>query len=137
MPPPAPALPAPPAADSVEVSLSLDAGSHAVGEPIRMRMVARNVADRALELTFPTAQRADFVVKSQGREVWRWSADMMFAQTVGVETLAAGDSLVFACEWNQALGNGTNAPLGAYTVHGVLKTAPERTTGEKRFGIVD
>lgn len=119
------------------VSLSLDAGSYAVGERILIGMVARNTTARPLALTFPTAQRHDFVVKKEGRVVWQWSGDMMFAQVVGTDALAPGDSLVFAGEWDQKLADGTNATLGAYTVYGVLKTAPERTTGEKRFGIVD
>jgi hypothetical protein len=131
------AVPAFPPADSMDLSLSLDAGSYAVGERVRMRLVARNTTARTLALTFRTAQRHDFIVRKSGRIVWQWSTDMMFAQVVGTETLPPGDSLAFAGEWDQRLADGTNAALGAYTVQGVLKTAPERATPERRFGVVD
>lgn len=124
-------------ADSIALSLSLDRGSYAVGERINMGMVAHNTSGRSLRLTFPTAQRYDFVVKKQGRAVWQWSGDMMFAQAIATDVLAPGESLSFACQWDQKLADGTNAALGAYTAEAMLKTAPEKATGEKRFGIVD
>jgi len=130
------APPAPPA-DSLTLSVSLNAGSYAVGERVRIKMVARNTTQRPLRLTFPTAQRYDFVVKKEGRVAWQWSADMMFAQVIGIEALTSGDSLAFTDEWDQKMSDGTNAVLGAYTIQGVLKTRPEKATREKRFGIVD
>jgi hypothetical protein len=102
-----------------------------------MRLVATNTTGREVTLGFPTAQRFDFVVRLAGRVVWQWSADMMFAQILGSETLAAGDSLVFEAEWDQGLGGGTNPALGAYTVQGVVKARPELATQERKFGIVD
>ena len=124
-------------ADSLEISLALDAGGYAIGEPMEMTLTVTNLARRTVTLTFATAQRFDFVVKRGGKPIWQWAADRMFAQSVTRERIAAGDSLVLGAEWDQVLPDGTNPGLGAYTIQGILKTMPERVTTEKRFGIVD
>jgi len=124
-------------ADSLRISLVLDAGSYAIGEPMEMKLTVTNVTDRTVTVTFPTAQRFDFVIKRDGKPVWQWAADMMFAQSVTREEIAPLDSLVLGTKWDQVLPDGTNPGLGAYTIQGVLKTRPERVTNEKRFGIVD
>lgn len=127
----------PAGADSLEVSLALDSGSYAIDEIIKMRLVVVNKTDHQLTLAFPTAQRFDFVVRRGGKVIWQWSADMMFAQVLGRETIAPGDSLAFTAEWNQRPGDGTNPGLGAYTLQGIVKTAPEIAIPERPFGIVD
>jgi hypothetical protein len=125
------------AADSLRVSLALDSGSYAVDEAIKMTLVVTNATGQAVKLTFPTAQRFDFVVRKGGKPVWQWSSDMMFAQINGSETMAPGGSLEFTAEWNQRLADGTNPGLGAYTLQGILKSLPEIATPERPFGIVD
>jgi hypothetical protein len=134
---PAAGAPVRPPGDSLKVTLALDAGGYAIGETMEMKLVATNVAGRPVTLTFPTAQRFDFIVRRDGKPLWQWGADMMFAESLTRETLAPGDSLVLGTKWNQVLGNGTNPPLGAYTIQGVLKITPEIVTAEKRFGVVD
>jgi integral membrane sensor domain MASE1 len=126
-----------PAPEAVSLALSLDKGSYAVGERVRVRLVATNATGREVTLRFPSAQRFDLVVRRAGRVVWQWSADMMFAQALASQVLAAGDSLVFEAEWDQSFQDGTNPVLGAYTVQGVVKALPELATEEKTFGIVD
>lgn len=121
----------------ISLALYLDKGSYVVGERVRMKLVATNAANGEVSLSFPTAQRFDFVVRRAGRVVWQWSADMMFAQVLGSEALGAGETLVFEAEWDQRFQDGTNPVLGAYTVRGVVKALPEIATEEKTFGIVD
>ncbi len=124
-------------ADSVDVTLSLNAGSYALGEMIVVRLVATNRTERALRLNFPTAQRFDFVVRKGKQIIWQWSGDMMFAEAVSRETVAAHDSLVFEARWDQRLFDGTNPGLGAYSIQGILKTRPEVVSKERPFGVVD
>ncbi|HVP58408.1 MAG TPA: BsuPI-related putative proteinase inhibitor [bacterium] len=124
-------------ADSLEISIALNKGSYAIGERMQMTLTARNTTGQMVTLTFPTAQRADFVIKRGGKLVWQWSAGMMYAEVITHQTIAPGDSLTIGTQWDQDLGGGTNPGLGAYTIQGVLKTRPERVTPEKRFGIVD
>jgi len=129
--------PRPIAADSLKMALSLDSGSYAVGEVIKLGLEVTNTTTRSVTLTFPTAQRFDFVARKGGKPIWQWSSDMMFAQVEGRETIAPGGSLEFTAEWNQRLADGTNPGLGAYTLQGILKCHPELATPEKPFGIVD
>ena len=124
-------------AETLEVSVWLDSGTYAIGEPIKMRLSAVNKTAGPLILEFPTSQRFDFVVSAGGRPVWQWSADMMFAQALGRETVQPGDSLVYEVRWDQRLGDGTNPGLGAYTIRGVLTTRPDVASRERRFGVVD
>jgi len=128
---------APGPADSLALSITLDAGSYAVGEKIGVRIVVRNLTGRELGLTFPTAQRYDLIVRRGEGVVWQFSSDMMFAQVVGREQIAPRDSLVFETTLDQAKIAGTNPEMGAYTIQGVLKTRPEIATEPKKFGIVD
>jgi hypothetical protein len=129
----APAFPA----ETLAVSVGLDSGSYAIGEPMVMRLCAVNRSVGALVLEFPTSQRFDFVVEAGGKPVWQWSADKMFAQVLGRETVAPGDSLVYEARWDQVLADGTNPGLGAYTIRGILKTRPEVASQGRRFGVVD
>lgn len=59
-----------------------------------------NVGDDPAELTFPTAQTHDVAVRAEGEEVWRWSDGQMFAQMLGSETLAPGESASFEAVWD-------------------------------------
>jgi hypothetical protein len=128
----------PPASlETLGVSVGLDSGSYAIGETIKMRLAAVNRTGRPLVLEFATSQRFDFVVSAGGKPIWQWSADKMFGEVLGSETVQPGDSLVYEVEWDQRLGDGTNPGLGAYTIRGVLKALPEVASQEKRFGVVD
>jgi hypothetical protein len=63
---------APGAADSLEARISLNEGSYAVREPVVMTLTVRNITDRTLNLTFPTAQRYDFIVGKGKLAIWQW-----------------------------------------------------------------
>jgi hypothetical protein len=123
--------------DSLGVTISLNAGSYAIREHIVMTVTAVNTTERALRLTFPTAQRYDFIVRKDRKPIWRWSDDRMFAQALSRHTIEPGDSIVYEFEWDQANVDGTELNLGRYTVGGILKTLPERASREKTFSIAD
>ena len=55
------------------------------------RFSIRNTTDRPLVLTFPSAQRNDLAIRNAaGDTVYVWSADKLFAQVLGTETIAPG-----------------------------------------------
>jgi len=55
----------------------------------------------AVRLEFGTAQRYDFVVTdNRGEEIWRWSSDQMFAQSLGTEEIEAGGVLEYRAVWS-------------------------------------
>ena len=126
-----------PRPDSLVVEIGVNEGSYAVLEPVIMTLTVRNSAGRDLALTFPTAQRYDFIVRKGKQVVWRWSEGMMFAQVIGRATLGAGESISYEVTWEQAGLEGIKPVLGAYSVQGVLKTSQEIMSEEQVFGIMD
>jgi hypothetical protein len=123
--------------DSVHVTVGLNEGSYAIGEPMIMKLTARNTTGRMLRLTFPTAQRFDFIVRQGKQVIWQWSNGKMFAQVIGRLSVGPGDSVSYEYRWDQKLSDGSNPDLGPYTIQGVLTTLPKVTSSEMRFGIAD
>ena len=123
--------------DSVLVSVELNEGSYAIGEPMVVRLIASNTTGRNLNLTFPTAQRFDFIVRQDKRVIWQWSHEKAFAQVTGRQSVRPGDSISYEYKWDQKLPDGTNPDLGAYTIQAILMTQPKFRSGQKRFGVVD
>ena len=123
--------------DSLAVTLELRERGYASGEPIEMRLVVSNTTDRRVRITFPTAQRFDFVVKKDRAPVWQWSGERMFAQVLGRHVIEAREAITYQFTWDQKLPDGSWARLGRYSAQGILKSMPEIASAEKQFGIVD
>lgn len=89
-----------------------------VGERVRFALNVTNRGPKMLELTFPSGQTHDFaVVDAAGREVWRWSRDRMFTQSLQNRQLAARETASFEEEMPAAGLHGT------YTVVATLASA--------------
>jgi hypothetical protein len=123
--------------DSVTAYVDLVEMGYAALEPIPLRLIVRNEAGRTLHLTFPTAQRFDFIITKDREPVWSWGQGRMFAQALGRVALAPGDSAVYEYTWDGRLPGGSLPRLGRYTVKGVLMTMPPVETEAREFGIVD
>jgi intracellular proteinase inhibitor BsuPI len=109
---------------TAEVSLLLRASQavYAPGEPPELTLEVMNHSARAATLRFRTAQRYDLPIQNaQGQEVWRWSAEQMFAQVLGEETLPPnGGKLTYRVVTRESL------PPGSYTVIGVVPAVDAR-----------
>lgn len=96
-----------------QIASSLEVGI-ATGE-VRLVLHVTNVTRDAIDFTFPTSQRYDFVVAdAAGREVWRWSADRAFLQVVTEAQLEAGETWTMEATWP------TGQESGSYLVTGRL-----------------
>jgi hypothetical protein len=112
---------APPAVDNElgagappELGSALNVG--VAGDSVRLELHVTNVTNGPLRLEFATSQRYDFAIADPaGVEMWRWSADMMFAQALGEETLLAGETRRYTASW----GGGAGA-VGEFTATGRL-----------------
>jgi hypothetical protein len=85
---------------STDVSLSLAINSSPplrVGEMAEFRLDL--VANRSLELEFPSSQRFELVVNSGGNRVWSSSEDKLYAQVLGTEALERGERLTYREKW--------------------------------------
>jgi hypothetical protein len=87
-----------------------------------------NTGTKRLEVNFPSGQTHEVVVvDSLGREVFRWSKDRMFTQSLQNRVLHASDTLDFDATWK-------NAPAGKYTAIATL--ASENFPMEQRTEFV-
>lgn len=79
-------------------SLEVEIGA----EDIRfMLRVTNGATAEEVVLRFPTAQRFDFLVlSSDGETVWRWSEGRLFAQVLGTERLAPGETVYYTAVWD-------------------------------------
>lgn len=98
---------------------------------VRLALYVENTGKKSVELTFPTGQTHDFVVlDTLGRELWRWSRDRMFTQTLRNRLLGRGETLNVEETWQSA----TLAP-GTYVARAVLKSQNYPVQQEKRFTV--
>jgi Leu/Phe-tRNA-protein transferase len=89
-----------------DLASSLEVGVAA--SEVRLALRVTNTSGGVLELTFPTAQRYDFMVETEdGRELWRWSADRAFAQVVTQARLEPGETWAMEATWVPDTGRGT------------------------------
>lgn len=105
------------AGDMTELTVLVAAAkaSYLAGEPITLTLGVKNPTDLAVTLRFATGQRYDFVIESAaGVEVWRWSADRVFTQALGEQTVPPGWEL----DYNETFA-GRLAP-GTYRVRGIV-----------------
>jgi len=102
----------------LDLTVTTDRSVYQAGESVRGRITVVNRTEGAVRLRFTDSQRVDFLVRNAaGVAVWQWSVFRFFAQVLGEERLAAGDSLVY----EEPL-DGDFAP-GSYTVVGSLASS--------------
>ena len=66
---------------------------------VEFTLQVTNAGDAPVELEFASGQRYDFRVLAGTREVWRWSADQMFTQALGSETIPAAGTVAYTETW--------------------------------------
>jgi hypothetical protein len=82
------------AAKAPVITSSLDAR---VADRVTFTFNVTNAGSKLVELTFPSGQRYEFtVLDAEGREVWRWSEDRMFTQSLTNRQLSARETATFA-----------------------------------------
>lgn len=86
-------------------------------------LAVENRGDDEQTLSFRDARRADFVALRDDEEIWRWSEGRMFAQMLGSEQLAPGESVTYEATWE-------NPPEGEYTVRGELAATDRQASAE-------
>ena len=71
------------------------------GDDVRFTFRVVNASPKNVEVNFASGQAYDFVVvDSVGREVWRWSADRIFTQSVRNKLLGKGESISASEKWS-------------------------------------
>lgn len=98
-------------------SLEVEVGRDAV----QLTLHVTNAGSEPVTLEYRTAQRYDFVVSTpEGTEVWRWSADRVFAQVLGTETLESGETVSHRASWTPLGRAGRYVAEGRLTASNVV-----------------
>jgi len=108
------------AGKDVALSLQADRSVYRVGQRVVLTLTVTNRGERPIRLTFPSAQVYDFVVRQDGREVWRWSRDKMFTMMLTEVLLPPGKPQSYTEPWDQIDTEGRPIPPGEYEVVGLL-----------------
>jgi hypothetical protein len=85
----------------LQLILSTDKAAYQSKEPIVIVLTLTNEGLRPIKLTFPSAQKYDFIVRKDKEEIWRWSEDKMFALMLTELTLQPNQSLTYEEIWTQ------------------------------------
>ena len=84
---------------------------------VRFAFAVTNATTKKIEVTFPSGKTHELVVLDDaGREVWRWSTDRLFTQTLQNHVMRERDELSYDTAWS-------NAPAGHYTAVATLASA--------------
>ena len=107
------------------ITTTLDAR---VGSQVTFSLSVTNRTPKLLELSFPSGQTHDFaVVDSAGREVWRWSRDRMFTQSLQNRQLSGRETATY--EETMPVGE----LHGTFTVVATLNSATHPVTESRSF----
>ena len=99
---------------TVTVVLAVTPAQARLGEPVRLTFRLSNDGGAKQTLTFPSAQKYDFLVSENGRRIWRWSDGQAFAQNVTYEQIAPQATITYSENW-------TPQQTGSFKVSGAIE----------------
>ena len=80
----------------VAAVLTLGRDTVAPGDSIPLTLHVVNGTPEPLVLEFTSSQRYDlWIAPADGEPIWTWAADKLFAQMMGQETIAPGDTIEY------------------------------------------
>jgi hypothetical protein len=113
-------------APSLVVLLASDQPVYQVGTAASFTIAVDNPTDAPVTVTFPSAQLYDVAVSDGTREVWRWSADRVFASVLKDRTFQPGVTLLGRESWDWRDSTGAPLASGSYRIVGNVATSPPR-----------
>lgn len=99
-----------------------------VGEGVEFRLSVVNAGDTPVELTFRDACRADFAVREDGTERWRYSDGRAFTQELTTATLRPGEAAAFEEIWPEPAS-------GDYTAEAALRVREAEISARTPFSV--
>lgn len=91
-----------------------------------LELTAANNTQRPVVVEFRSAQRFDFYAKDfNGRIIWQWSHERVFADEQSKETLQPGEILKYKAKWPYVRNDGHRVKGGKYALMGALCAQPQ------------
>jgi hypothetical protein len=96
-------------------------------ENIELFITLTNNSTEVITLNFGSSKMYDFYILTlTNDEIWRWSADKVFATVVSNREIMPGETIEGSETWNQVLADGEIISVGSYSVFGsFLDQSPE------------
>jgi Intracellular proteinase inhibitor len=109
-----------------EDPLSLEAPDEVEeGKSVNLKLIWRNLTDKAVELTLGGRPAYDFVVTTnEGKKIWRWLEGQTVQDILEIKTVEPGQKLEFMLEWRPVDQAGAALAPGRYLVQGILNLEP-------------
>lgn len=123
-------------APELSFSLSIDRPVYDVnGIPtLNARLSLRNTHSQPIDLTFPSGQRFDLVVRNAaGVQMGTWSANKSFIAAVGTEKVGPGERN-WTAQFPLQDGQNKRLPAGKYTIEGFLTVQGDPSPYAARVG---
>jgi len=111
--------------DSIELTVQTDKTTYRLKEPVKLKLTVTNKGTEPKNLTFSSAHIYDFVLKREGKEVWRWSYGKMFAAMLSNVTFEPNQPVIYEETWTQKNNDNVFVQPGKYEIIGMLKTRPD------------
>ena len=114
-------------AEGIDVTVSTDKQSYQwIVEPVTITVTMTNTGDSLVNLTFPTSQVYDVIIKNKrDTELYRWSDNKFFLQVITEVPFQPGETMSWDVTWYQQgrffnfLPNHLLIP-GTYSIQGIL-----------------
>ena len=116
----------------LSVRLRLDRSLYEAGQPVRMRMVTRNVSDSSCTMVWSDGNMASLVVRDQdGNRIWDDEACKVYTQAIIEERWSSGHAEAYRGVWRQHTAgsrdtcrhDGPLAKRGLYFARGIFHGA--------------
>lgn len=96
-------------------------------DTVLITLTLQNTTRTPQAYSFASMQRFDVLIKQDGKKIWQWSEERLFAQVFTKLVIAPGDSRVFKVEWNQVDRHGKRVQPGVYSIQaGIVNYEAER-----------
>ena len=99
-----------------------------VDDDVQVTFTVTNEGDDPVDLSFSDALEADFAVRDDGEEVWRFSDGRMFAQMLGSETIDPGGTATYVAAWE-------DPDTGSYTAVATSAAREHDCEAETEFSV--
>ena len=122
---------------SLEGTLEVSAGvstTEAEGErepdsrSVEFAFAVENQGEKAVELSFTDAAKAEFVVYEDGQEHWRYTDGRLFAQLLSRDRIEPGGTTTYRATWERA-------EPGTYTAIATLRAQETDCQARSRFSV--
>lgn len=122
-------------AGGLDYELRIDKSTYGVGQPIRLRLIVRNVSPDAVVLHFPSTQRYNFAVKRDldfiffhfPVDVWQSSYGRISHPVKNTLVLKPHEEKIFEEVWNQKDARGKQVSPGRFIISAWLTISGEKT----------